>query len=995
MNAKALVVPLLALVGLAGYFVLRSGGEPDPAPLPAGHGSAESGARPAGAADLASAQLNPATAPAAAAAGSNERLEAPVGTGGAANESVSVRGRLVDRQGAPRAGVVMALQTWAGLDEIELDGLPPFPAGGRDRERDDLPTCTSRADGTFQIQLAKNRSGQLELRAADLVFAKSEPVVQGKKGDQDLGDVTVLRAASVQGLVQDERGLPVAGVKVAMVFGALGFGGESSSMTKADGAFTLGKLRAGKWTLRTASGKFLPTVTEVEIAAEEQRTGVVLVVKPGRAIAGQVVDDRGVGVAAMKVGSKRKEARGAVDIERFSPDEATTTDQHGYFTLSGLAEATASVRAFGPGHSSASAADVPVGTGDLVLRVERLGSVEGVLVGADGTPIAGSRVRAMAAGGLGDGLMVSDDFVLDGPQGGEGTVTAADGSFKVASVRPGTVTVSAQGDTHRPARQAGVNVLPAQVTKGVRLVADRGASARLKVVDDVGKPVAGATVRAQRAEDQVTPMGGGTFRARTISVEEHDGERVIGNGNRLASATSDEQGIAVLHGLPAAELSFAATHADFAPATPVRLTLPKAGTVESSLTMRKPGLAEITVRGTDGAPQAGVDVKIEGDGEGEGAAEPKRLVSDANGLVRATGLAPGAYRALLTRVRGGSQVGTAVFVLGDGNDAIASSAQLFTVVAGQTTQVELRRPILAKVHGVVTGADGPARGCVVELSGEDSLGIDLPGFGGRNATTNADGVYEFADVEAGAYTLQFGKPDQVVKARQELTVPPNTPDLRQDLALRTGTLRVQVVAEGSGEAVEKAEVEIARATGPAVAGAPPRQERRVMVMATLRGDAGGDGAETTSMTIGQQRAHTDEDGVAVIEDVPVGDYTVRIKHRKHAPLELQGKAVVERQVTDLGRIELGAAGLIRGKIVGADGKAPRMALVSSRPVASENWSEPTMAQSGSYRIQGLAAGKYKVRAQSLGQAESGYSPEVEVEVKPGETATADLQLPAK
>ena len=993
MNAKALVVPLLALVGLAGYFVLRSGSEPDPAPIPAQHGSGEGGARPAGAADLASGTINPATAPGAATAGSNERLEAPGGVGGAASESVSVRGRLVDRQGAPRAGVVMAMQTWAGLDEIELDGLPPFPAGGRDRDRDDLPTCTTRADGTFQIQLAKNRSGQLELRAADLVFAKNEPTVQGKKGDQDLGDITVLRAASVQGLVQDERGLPVAGVKVAMVYGAFGFGTESSSTTKADGAFTLGKLRAGKWSLRTASGKFLPTVAEVEIAAEEQRTGVVLVVKPGRAIAGQVVDDRGVGVAAMKVGSKRKEARGAVDIERFSPDEATTTDQHGYFTLSGLAEATASVRAFGPGHSSASAADVPVGTGDLVLRVERLGSVEGVLVGADGTPIAGSRVRAAAAGGLGDGLMISDDLVLDGPQGNEGTVTAADGTFKLASVRPGTVTVSAQGETHRPARQAGVNVVPAQVTKGVRLVADRGASARLKVVDDAGKPVAGAVVKAQRAENQVTPMGGATFQARAISVEEHDGEMVIGSGNRLASATSDEQGIATLHGLPAGELSFGATHTDFAPATPVRLTLPKAGTVESSLTMRKPGLAEITVRGTDGAPQAGVDVKIEGDGEG--AAEPKRLVSDANGLVRATGLAPGAYRALLTRVRGGSQIGTAVFVLGDGDDAIASSAQPFTVLAGQTTQVELRRPILTKVHGLVTGADGPVRGCVVELSGEDSPGLDLPGFGGRNATTNADGVYEFADVEAGAYTLQFGKPDQVVKARQEFTVPPNTPELRLDLALRTGTLRVQVVAQGSGEAVEKAEVEIARATGPAVAGAPPRQERRVMVMATLRGDAGGDGAETTSMTIGQQRAHTDEDGVAVIEDVPVGDYTVRIKHRKHSPLELQGKAVVERQVTDLGRIELGAAGQIRGKIVGADGKPPRMALVSSRPAERQDWSEPTMAQSGNYRLQGLAAGRYMVRAQSLGQAESGYSPEVEVEVKPGETATADLQLPAK
>jgi hypothetical protein len=69
-----------------------------------------------------------------------------------------------------------------------------------------------------------------------------------------------------------------------------------------------------------------------------------------------------------------------------------------------------------------------------------------------------------------------------------------------------------------------------------------------------------------------------------------------------------------------------------------------------------------------------------------------------------------------------------------------------------------------------------------------------------------------------------------------------------------------------------------------------------------------------------------------------------------------------------------------------------MAMVQSRPIERESWGEPTMAQGGSYRIQGLAAGKYKVRAQNLMAGES-YGPEVEVEVKAGETTAADLQLP--
>jgi hypothetical protein len=51
-----------------------------------------------------------------------------------------------------------------------------------------------------------------------------------------------------------------------------------------------------------------------------------------------------------------------------------------------------------------------------------------------------------------------------------------------------------------------------------------------------------------------------------------------------------------------------------------------------------------------------------------------------------------------------------------------------------------------------------------------------------------------------------------------------------------------------------------------------------------------------------------------------------------------------------------------------------------------------MAQGGGYRVQGLAAGKYKVRAQAIGPREQ-YGPEVEVEVKSGETTNVDLQLP--
>jgi len=57
-----------------------------------------------------------------------------------------------------------------------------------------------------------------------------------------------------------------------------------------------------------------------------------------------------------------------------------------------------------------------------------------------------------------------------------------------------------------------------------------------------------------------------------------------------------------------------------------------------------------------------------------------------------------------------------MIVMGDGDGgAIDASEQRFTVAAGRTTLVELRRPQLTKLFGTVAGVDGPAAGCAVDL----------------------------------------------------------------------------------------------------------------------------------------------------------------------------------------------------------------------------------------------------------------------------------------
>lgn len=999
MNAKSLLLVLLvAAIAVAAWFVLREGSET--APVPVGTAAAgQVGATPGAAekADLAQAGL----AKTDAGQPTVERtaaLAAEKGGQAAVRDEVVIRGRLVDANKAPRAGAKVELATFRSIEGIEFNVAPPVES----QRQPNKASTTTRADGTFEFSLKADHYAFLEL-PGELVFADETPDIQGRKGNQDLGDLVAVGCASLAGVVKDERGQPVANVKVSAGVGALGFGGfgtTSLSTSDIEGKFTVGKLRPGKWALRTASGKFLPLTEEFTLKAEEKRTDLVLVLKTGQAIAGQVLDDRGLPVAGAKVGSKRKEARGTVDIERFTADEAATTDASGFFTLAGLSGETATVRAFGGGCTAAVAQDVPVGTGNLVLHVERLAVVEGVLQGTDGTPIAGSQVRAVADAGRGGEGDAAESYSFDSvdgmPMGGERAVatTAADGTFRVESVKPGTVALLAEGKIHRPVRQAGINVLPAQHVKGVRLVADLGAVARVKVVDEAGKPVAGAAVRADKPH--VQGPGDGSMRVtRRVEADSEHGAVMIGDdGEALGSGVTDAEGIAVVPGLPAGPAQLTAKHNTFAKAVPAVVTLPKVGTVEATLTLRTPGFADVKVFGLDGEAAVGSKFRVQGPNAPDADPDTKNGVTDDKGQAHVGPLAPGEYTAMLVRATGGTNLGGAMIVMGgDEGSAIGGSEQHFTVAAGKTAQVELRRPQLTKVFGTVAGVDGPASGCSIELekdtTGQGELGA--PDFGGgRTVTSGADGTFAIDDVEPGNYVLRYGKPEQVVKAKLPVQVHGER-ELRQDLALRTGKLRVQAWSTVTNAPIAGAEVEVHEAS--AVSDKPAPRRQRVMMVAISTTDTGGD---STMMTMGGQRARTGADGWAEIDDVPLGNYDLSIKHDKHVPAQKKQQAVTERQTTDCGRVEMGQAGRIRGKVLLADGKPARMAMVQCRPVGGEENSEPQPAMGGNFKLEALATGRYLVKAQALGPGGPGaFGPEVEVEVKAGETATCEVTLPAK
>lgn len=985
MKPQALVVLLLlAALAAVSYFLLQAGEEIAPVNLPgAATHSSKDGV--AGQASVESVGGVGQTAMPNSEAGLTRTAARDVAQIEGKAKGSMMHGRIVDGAGGPRAGLALSIDVW-GTDEIvEIREMP----GGRNELHKEVTTA---ADGTFRTRIVAKRQGTISLPDDELVFAEQLRFMT-TGAEQDLGDLVVVRASRLAGIVQDEDGKPVAGVMVSAELGAMGFNRQSNAKSGDDGTFSVGKLRSGNWTLTTKSSQFLPTAKKIELVDEQQMTDLIIVVKPGQAIAGRVLDERGVGVAGMKVACQREQILAGVDIQRFTTDEAALTDEQGNFRLAGLEGNTVTIRATGPGHTKATLPNVKTGSSNVEFRVARLGAIHGVLVTPDGTPIAGSRITVKSQAQSGGALEMAGgllDFDFDGA--GSSVQTDEQGKFVLESVKPGVVTVKARGKTHLPVDQAGVRVRAAQTVRGIRLLANAGAVALIKVVDVEGTAIAGAKVVMRPAPKAATP--GFSMKVRASSDE--GGAIPIGN-NMLGSGVSDKQGMVTIMGLPGGDAVVSATHADYAPSADTRLVMPSSGSVNRQVAMSPPSFVEIVVTNTDGSVCVGTDVLLEKPTADAGNASlglpgmnSQGLLgtetTDADGKVSFGPVSAGEYVVSLSRGKQERDVGGMMMFVGDVNDKIASSAKSFAVGAGKTATVLLKKPMLARVTGIIMSSDGPVVGCRVELeSATDDAGI--PGLGGNQQRTKEDGTFTFEGVESGDYLLLYGKSDQVVKARHELTVPSNTLEVRQDLTLRTGTVRVLVLSKEDAEPVERAEVRLTRSGEASKSGKP--QRRAQVVMIGISSD--GNGEETSTMTFGEERVMTDEDGIAEFKDVPVGDYTLKVESRKYSPAEKSDVSVVELQLTDCGTIELAGAGQIRGVVKNAAGK-PTMAMVEHRLLGSADWSQGELAMRGSYRLTGVAPGKYEVRARAVGAAAGDPSEPQIVAVAVGRTAVANLAV---
>jgi protocatechuate 3,4-dioxygenase beta subunit len=285
-------------------------------------------------------------------------------------------------------------------------------------------------------------------------------------------EVELEPALAVTGRVEDVSGMPVEDA-VVRARGAGGLGGPSAR-ARTDGTFSIDGLAAGVYELVAEASGFQPATRRgVEVAPATEPEPILLVLEPGAALAGRVLDRDGEPVADVFVRVH--------DADRLARD--TRSDPQGRYRIDGLPLGRISVT---PSlqRNAGVVRDVVLEPGentlDLVIERDEL-FVRGRVLRPDGTPAPGAYVAASSRGERIGNARAGDDG------GFELALRGAARTMTLVASLPGV------GDSREVAVEIGETSI-----EGVVLQIEQGAVVRGRVVGLELDSLNQARVRAMR-----------------------------------------------------------------------------------------------------------------------------------------------------------------------------------------------------------------------------------------------------------------------------------------------------------------------------------------------------------------------------------------------------------------------------------------------------------------------------------------------------------------
>ena len=953
-------------------------------------------------------------------------------------EEVRFTGRVVDASRRPIDGATvlyvadpMRLQFQIREDK---EALAKLPSAKTDRDgRFELPAHVAFDDDDGREGLRFDLESKHLVVRHESFATMSQSLANVSGPTHDVGELVLEPGAWLFGRAVDSDGRPVSGAQARAgnsgerrdgPGGFLPFFGRNlietfeSVTTGSDGRFTVRGLHPGtaslsviKTGLRAAvrDDLELPELSGLEVGDVTLEKGV--------SIAGVVLDEKGAPLvgAEISVSSMSRLVLNRIeDLPRGQLGQElgqrAKTDESGRFELGGLAGGNYTVHANAEGYDPLSKEDVPAGTHDLRLEPVPLGGLLLHLTSADGgAPVDGAEVEATPKQTerftFGMRGRPSQQKVLAGAEAlaAAGKTGDPKGAYFVphAGIEGTELVVGAKGFAttalEAPAAPSGGVVeydaqLPAEsVVAGT-------------VVDTRGQPVARArlSLRTKDDDDGNFDFSGGPGRREMRRSIRIGGEERTSATRRTAVTGID--GRYEIAGVAAGEWELSARAKGFVRGELQPLTL-EAGKSQRDvqLTLEPAGSVAGTVTEPDGSPVPGASISIEPatakapedtatDEVGQQLARLESFASggtgarhartDIHGEYRVADLAPGDYTVRLEDGPQGGMLGGgggAFMFAFDGAPDSSDPGSFAKVTAGQETRVDFQRPERARVSGKVLAGGVPASGIEVHLRL-----ADRPAFmgGGRTASTDTRGNYNFEDVAAGEYEVSTIVPGAAIEKKQSLAV--QAGEARSaDLVFGGSTISGRVLEQGTDKPAAGVNINVTPVVESSGAETHVAFE---MVMIDSSGGSSG-----SSVTIGGGPAklvRTDGEGRFEVRYLEAGQYQVEASGEGYVRVAPEQVEVKDGENRDDLVLHVQRGAVLSGVVLDS-ATGQRLDKVPVR-IESANNTNMTVTADGVYRFEGLEPGDYTVSVMGSGFMSEPLASE-QISLETGEQATLDLK----
>lgn len=830
-------------------------------------------------------------------------------------------------------------QSTATMVAMGQSALPSFGVGGTlDADGRALVPIVP-ADMGLAIRLEHDAAAPARMTIAPLLAGTTERI-----------EVVLEAGGAVAGVVNDGEGAPIAGARVAAFTPGKAFGFDDdevrSDETDAEGRFRLVGLPEGSVIVRADARGWLESSrsTEVQLAAGEERTGLVIELGRGASVTGRVLGPDGAPAAEVEVEALFDVAHmfgpSSLNATRGIHGTATTSED-GSFTVSGLGRGPFSIRARresseeGLPAETARIDSIQPGAEGLTLTLASPIDVRGVLRDDLGEIAPGLEVRCsrLASGTMGD-LRLRERRAR----------SAEDGTFAF-DLPAGTWELCVIEETHVTA--APVVLTVPGTDEAVELICTRAATVRGRVLDPEGAPVEGASVFYDADTSQVV-----TALMSAPSPE---------------STRSGVDGAFTLLGLPPGDLTISASHDEFAKASASQLVAgPGEQLDDLVLRLSEGGSIEGICFDDDGRTASNRIVTVQ-----SMAMTSQRVVaSDSDGTFRIDGLEAGNYQVVA--------IDPAMRTSGDADTSSINDMfkymKLATaeVVEGEVATVFLGAPPSdpVEVSGRVTQGGAPyAQAMVNWLPASTGVQEKM-----KFTTTDADGRYSLTLDETGDYVISVarlpGGATQQVTVEFEERVAEGTETLRRDIEIPGGTLAGRVRG-ADGEPLGAARVTVVEVGG-------VRTNQLIGgSYAELQTDADGR-FEVSGLRAGLYQASAG--GAMLFGSAPSAPARVTV-----GPIEIGEDARVEG-------VEIRLTPACRAVITVRDGAGQPVPgasvfLRDGEGRHTELFSMTTTGPAGRVSLDGLAEGTYTVAVRMARLASAESAP---FRVAPGEVARVEL-----